>query len=59
MSNVEKQLELIKAIDKQLRSNIADLYMALNEVNDPARSIEMLSVHVAMLVDMINDFKKK
>jgi hypothetical protein len=59
MSSEEKKLELIKAIDKQLRSNIADLYMALNDINDPVKSIEMLSIHTAMLVDMINDFKKK
>ncbi len=59
MSAEDKKFELIKAIDKQLRSNIADLYMALNDINDPAKSIEMLSIHAAMLVDMINEFKKK
>jgi hypothetical protein len=32
--------------------------MALKDINDPAKSIEMLSIHAAMLVDMINDFKK-
>ncbi len=59
MSAEDKKFELIKAIDKQLRSNIADLYMALNDINDPVKSIEMLSIHAAMLVDMINEFKKK
>jgi hypothetical protein len=46
-------------LDKQLRQNIAELYMALDEIPDKALAIDILAEHVAMMVDMINELKTK
>ncbi|MCP4134369.1 MAG: hypothetical protein GY754_25570 [bacterium] len=47
----------INQIDKNLRQSIAEYYMALNEMNDPQKSVAMLAEHVAIMVEMINEFK--
>ncbi len=44
--------------DKALRQMIAEYYMSLIELKDPAKSIELLASHVAIMVEMINEFKK-
>jgi hypothetical protein len=47
------------AKDQALRKAVADLYVKLNELNDPAMAVEMLAEHIAIMVEMLNDFKKK
>ena len=44
--------------DKIVRQSIADLYYSLSEAKNPELAINMLAEHVAILVDMINEFKK-
>lgn len=58
-SNQDTALKAIIEKDSNLRQVVADYYMSLLELNDPPKSIELLAGHVAMLVEMINDFKKK
>lgn len=43
--------------DKRLRQEIAELYALLQNLQDPAAAINLLSDHVAMMVNMINEFK--
>ncbi len=43
--------------DSNLSKTVADYYMSLKELNDPAKAVELLARHVAMMVEMINDFK--
>jgi len=45
--------------DQQLRKAIAELYFSLEKLSDPKISVELLSDHVAMMVDMINQLKGK
>lgn len=45
-------------LDKKLRADITQYFFALQKLNDPAKSIELLAGHVAIMVEMINDFKK-
>lgn len=45
-------------MDQVLRKLIAEYYMALNEMKDPGKSVELLASHVAIMVEMINEFKK-
>jgi hypothetical protein len=47
------------AKDQALRKAVADLYVKLNELNDPSMAVEMLAEHIAIMVEMLNDFKKK
>jgi 5'-deoxynucleotidase YfbR-like HD superfamily hydrolase len=54
MERVKKLMEK----DQALRKNIADLFVTLNELNDPRIAIEMLADHIAMMVEMLNEFKK-
>ncbi len=49
--------QVMKA-DQNIRKSIADLFIALEEINDPQISIELLSEHVTIMVEMINNFKK-
>ncbi len=49
----------IIAKDQALRKAVADLYAKLVELNDPAIAVEMLAEHIAIMVEMLNDFKKK
>ncbi len=48
----------IIAKDQALRKAVADLYAKLVELNDPAIAVEMLAEHIAIMVEMLNDFKK-
>ena len=45
-------------MDQVLRKLIAEYYMALSEMKDPGKSVELLASHVAIMVEMIKDFKK-
>lgn len=48
----------IIAKDQALRKAVADLYAKLVELNDPTVAVEMLAEHIAIMVEMLNDFKK-
>ncbi|MDA3901560.1 MAG: hypothetical protein PF637_13710 [Spirochaetes bacterium] len=46
-------------LDQLVRQSVSDMYMALLESKtDPAQAIDLLAQHVAMMVEMINEFKK-
>ena len=47
----------VKEKDARVRQAIADLYLALLEGKNPDAAINMLAEHVAIMVDMINEFK--
>lgn len=51
------QLKEIIAIDQNLRKEIADLYTRLVDLEDPEMAINILSDHVAIMVEMIVSFK--
>jgi hypothetical protein len=52
-------LEDILEKDSRVRKAVADLYMALTGVQKPDLAVGMLAEHVAIIVDMINEFKKQ
>lgn len=45
--------------DAELRQAVSDLYMTLSENAAPDQAIDILATHVAMMVEMINEFKSK
>jgi hypothetical protein len=45
--------------DKAVRKAIAELYTVLNETGQSAAGVKLLADHVAIMVDMINEFKKR
>ena len=47
----------VKEKDARARQAIADLYLALAELKKPDIAINMLAEHIAMMVDMLNEFK--
>jgi hypothetical protein len=47
----------VKEKDARVRQAVADLYLVLTEVKNPDLAINMLAEHVAIMVDMINEFK--
>lgn len=51
------QLKEIIAIDQNLRKEIADLYTRLVDLGDKEMAINILSDHVAIMVEMIVSFK--
>lgn len=53
------QLKEIIAIDQNLRKEIADLYARLVELGDKEVAINILSDHVAIMVEMIVSFKSE
>ena len=57
-SSGPKELEEIMEKDSRVRKAVADLYMALNSVGKPEVAVNLLAEHVAIMVDMINEFKK-
>jgi hypothetical protein len=64
MSHGESQypkelLEKIFESDSRLRKALADLYLNLAELGNASIAVDMLAEHTAMLVDMINQFKKR
>ncbi len=54
----DKKLQEALAKDSNLRQAVADYYMSLKNMNDPDKAVELLASHVAMMVEMINDFKQ-
>jgi len=57
--NVPQNLQRVLQIDQKVRKDIADLFMSLNDLNDPHKSIEILADHVAMMIEMINEVKSQ
>ena len=45
--------------DKLVRKSVADLYTVLSQSNQPDLAVKLLADHVAIMVDMINEFKGK
>ncbi len=58
MQQHDRKLQEALERDANLRQVVADYYMSLKNINDPAKAVELLASHVAMLVEMINDFKQ-
>ena len=56
--NIPEKLQKTLAVDQKLRQTIAEFYMALNEMGDSKKAIDLLSDHVAIMVEMINELKK-
>ena len=57
-SNIPQKYQKVLGMDQVLRKLIAEYYMALNEMKDSGKSVELLASHVAIMVEMINEFKK-
>ena len=51
-------LKQVVGVDQNLRAHIAELYKKMGELNEPALAVELLSDHVAIMVEMIREFKK-
>ena len=49
--------DIIKDRDSKVRQAIADLYSVLEAGKNPDLAINLLAEHVAIMVDMINEFK--
>ena len=47
----------VKEKDVRVRQAVADLYLALVEAKNADVAINMLAEHVAIMVEMINEFK--
>jgi len=45
--------------DKLVRKAVAELYSVLSQSNQPDLAVKLLADHVAIMVDMINEFKGK
>jgi len=45
-------------LDRKLRKDITEYFFALNKLNEPAKAVELLAGHVAIMVEMINELKK-
>ena len=45
--------------DKLVRKSVADLYSVLSQSNQPDLAVKLLADHVAIMVDMINEFKSR
>lgn len=56
--NPPPDISVVIELDRKLRADITRYYFALQKMNDPAKSIELLAGHVAIMVEMINEFKK-
>ncbi|MCX7678052.1 MAG: hypothetical protein N2316_02420 [Spirochaetes bacterium] len=58
-ANATEGMKAIIEKDQALRKSVADLYATLVEANDPALAVELLAEHIAIMVEMINEFKNK
>lgn len=54
----EKKFRQAIEIDQRIRKLVGEYYTLLNEMGDPARAVELLADHVAIMVEMINEFKR-
>jgi hypothetical protein len=52
-------MEEVLERDSRVRKAVADLYMVLESLGRPDVAVNMLAEHVAIMVDMINDFKNR
>lgn len=50
-------LQKVGEADRNLRKAIAALYLALDELGNPAGAVDILAEHAAMLIDMIRQIK--
>ncbi len=57
-NNMPQGLNAVIEMDRKLRKDITEYYFALNKINDPAKAVELLAGHVAIMVEMINELKK-
>ncbi|HOP62378.1 MAG TPA: hypothetical protein PK906_03340 [Spirochaetota bacterium] len=57
--NIPSQYRHVIELDRSLRKNVAEYFFALNDMKDPERAVELLAGHVAIMVEMINELKKK
>ncbi len=57
--NIPQQYKHVIELDRILRKSIAEYYFALNDLKDNAKAVEFLAGHVAIMVEMINELKKK
>jgi hypothetical protein len=57
-SSGPKDLEEIMEKDSRVRKAVADLYISLSAIKKPEVAVNLLAEHVAIMVDMINEFKK-
>lgn len=52
-------IQMVMAIDQQMRKIIPDYYTSLKQMNDPKKAVELLAEHASILIEMINEFKKE
>lgn len=57
-NNMPQGLNSVIELDRKLRKDITEYYFSLSKLNDPAKAVELLAGHVAIMVEMINEFKK-
>lgn len=56
--NRSAMTERLAQSDEQLRKAVADFFLALEEMHNPELAVELLAEHTAILIEMINQFKK-
>ncbi len=57
-NNIPQGLNNVIELDRKLRKDITEYFFALNKLNEPAKAVELLAGHVAIMVEMINELKK-
>ena len=57
-NNMPQSLNQVIELDRKLRKDITEYFFALSKMNEPAKAIELLAGHVAIMVEMINELKK-
>lgn len=58
--NPNQNNEKIKAaieMDQELRKMITEYYMLLKDMDNPSKAVNFLAEHVAIMVEMINEFR--
>jgi hypothetical protein len=54
----DQAIQTVIAIDQQLRKIIAEYFMAIQQMNDPVKGVNLLAEHVSIMIEMINELKK-
>lgn len=57
-NNIPQELNNVIELDRKLRKEITEYFFALSKLNEPAKAVELLASHVAIMVEMINELKK-
>lgn len=57
MSEPDALVKTVVACDQEVRKAIMSLYTSLEELKDHKIAVELLSEHVAIIVEMINKYK--